>query len=105
MNWIGTVESRWMEDPLSKPRPRSAIVIHEDGIFVATTNTVGADDMYRYFGRSAVVDPQGNIVARAGKAQEIVVTDLDLSKTGEAQRGSPYLDRRRPSLYASLARS
>jgi 5-aminopentanamidase len=75
----------------------------ENGIFVATTNTVGADEMYRYFGKSAVADPKGNVVARAGDDQEIVVADLDLSMSAEAQLGSPYLDRRRPSLYAALA--
>lgn len=77
----------------------------ENGIFVAAANTIGEDARYRYFGQSAVADPQGHIIARAGGDEEIVMADLDLAKAAEAQRSSPYLDRRRPSLYAPLAAS
>jgi 5-aminopentanamidase len=76
----------------------------ENGIFVAAANTIGEDERYRYFGQSAVADPGGRIIARAGEEEEIVIADLDLAEATEAQRSSPYLDRRRPSLYASLAR-
>lgn len=76
----------------------------ENGIFVAAANTIGEDERYRYFGRSAVADPGGRIIAQAGEGEEIVIAGLDLAETTEAQRSSPYLDRRRPSLYATLAR-
>jgi 5-aminopentanamidase len=76
----------------------------ENGIFVAAANTIGEDERYRYFGQSAVADPAGRIIAQAGGGEEIVMADLDLAATTEAQRSSPYLDRRRPSLYAELAR-
>jgi 5-aminopentanamidase len=76
----------------------------ENGVFVAAANTIGEDERYRYFGQSAVADPGGRIIARAGDDEEIVIADLDLAETTEAQRSSPYLDRRRPSLYATLAR-
>jgi predicted amidohydrolase len=77
----------------------------ENGIFVALANTIGRDDRYRYFGQSAVADPQGRLLATAGADEEIVVADLDLAAAVEAQRSSPYLDRRRPSLYATLTSS
>lgn len=77
----------------------------ENGIFVAVANTIGEDARYRYFGRSAVADPQGRIIAQAGAEEEIVMADLDLAEAEEAQRSSPYLNRRRPSLYAALANS
>jgi predicted amidohydrolase len=77
----------------------------ENGIFVAVANTIDEDARYRYFGRSAVADPQGRIIAQAGAEEEIVMADLDLAEAEEAQRSSPYLNRRRPSLYAALANS
>lgn len=76
----------------------------ENGIFVAAANTIGEDERYRYFGRSAVADPAGRIIAQAGAGEEIVIADLDLAETTAAQRSNPYLERRRPSLYAALAR-
>jgi predicted amidohydrolase len=76
----------------------------ENGIFVAVANTIGEDARHRYFGRSAVADPQGRIIAQAGGEEELLIADLDLSEATEVQRSSPYLDRRRPSLYATLVR-
>ncbi|MEA5456483.1 carbon-nitrogen hydrolase family protein [Sinomonas sp. JGH33] len=46
-------------------------------------------------GRSAVVDPYGNLVERAGDGPEILYADLDLAAVEEARRTLPVLVNRR----------
>lgn len=74
----------------------------ENAIHVAAANTVGDDGVYRYFGQSAAVDPQGRVLCRAGGAEELLVADVDFGARPR-QESLEYLRRRRPDLYRALA--
>ncbi len=75
----------------------------ENGVYLACANQVGRDEVYRYFGESAVVDPDGNVLARAGAEEELVLAEIDLSAVPPADPNLRYLAHRRPELYAPLA--
>ena len=66
-----------------------------NGVFVAAVNRVGLEDGLEFWGNSFVVDPFGEVIARAGAtAEEILVAECDLGT-----------DRRDPAQLAVPARS
>jgi NAD+ synthase (glutamine-hydrolysing) len=67
-----------------KRAPREAMVAgraRDYGAWVAWVNTVGGQDELVFDGNSVVVDPKGNVVARAGSfVEELLVYDIDLKR-------------------------
>jgi len=74
----------------------------ENGLFVAIVNAVGADERYRYFGRSTVTGPAGEVLGLAAAAEQLLVVDIDPAAVQASQQSSPYLSRRRPELYGTF---
>ena len=64
-----------------KRAPREAMVAgraRDYGSWVAWVNTVGGQDELVFDGNSVVIDPKGNVVARAGSfVEELLVFDID----------------------------
>jgi len=76
-----------------------------NGMFVAVANRVGAEDSLEFWGNSFVVDPFGEVIARAdASAEEILVTDCDLGLIEETRRNWPFLRDRRIDAYGDLLR-
>lgn len=75
----------------------------ENHCFCALVNRVGMEEDTVFCGRSAIVDPFGRELCRAGGGEEIVTADLYLSQTEEARAQVGYFAHRRPSLYQALA--
>jgi NAD+ synthase (glutamine-hydrolysing) len=67
-----------------KRAPREAMVAgraRDYGSWVAWVNTVGGQDELVFDGNSVVIDPKGNVVARAGSfVEELLVYDLDTKR-------------------------
>jgi NAD+ synthase (glutamine-hydrolysing) len=67
-----------------KRAPREAMVAgraRDYGAWVAWVNTVGGQDELVFDGNSVVIDPKGNVVARAGSfVEELLVYDIDLGR-------------------------
>lgn len=59
--------------------------------------------MVAFAGRSFVVDPAGDIIARAGMEEELLVVDVDRERVAEERQKRPFLRDRRPELYGVLA--
>lgn len=76
----------------------------ENECVVAVCNRVGSENDWTYFGRSLVADARGGIVAQTGSDEELLVVDVDLPDASPDPRLG-YLSRRRPELYAGLART
>jgi len=73
-------------------------------IFIAVTNKVGQDDNIKFFGKSFVVDPQGEIIALASQdKEELLLVDIDLNKIKETRHLLPFLRDRRPDAYSVLS--
>jgi len=71
----------------------------QNGVYIAMCNRVGIEDDMEFYGESIIVDPDGNIVAKAGEAEQILTADIDLSSVNEARKNRPYLALLRPETY------
>jgi N-carbamoylputrescine amidase len=77
---------------------------HDNGLFLLFSNGVGVDDDEIRTGNAMVLDPYGRVLAETWKAgDEVVVADLDASLL-ERATGRLWMQARRPTLYAELAR-
>jgi N-carbamoylputrescine amidase len=76
-----------------------------NGMFVAVVNRVGPEDSLEFWGNSFVVDPFGEVIARAGAgAEEILVANCNLALIEETRRNWPFLRDRRIDAYGDLLR-
>jgi predicted amidohydrolase len=73
----------------------------ENQTFVLAPNQFGeAPPHYSSYGRSAIVDPWGTVLATAPDEETFVVADLDLSFQDRVRDSLPSLANRRPEAYA-----
>lgn len=54
---------------------------------------------YHAWGFSSMVDPYGEIIAKADSGEEIVYGDIDLDRLKEVRTNMPYLSQKRSDLY------
>jgi N-carbamoylputrescine amidase len=74
-----------------------------NGVYVAAANRVGREGKIRFWGRSFVAGPFGELVARAGsEREEIVIARCDLNHIGATRESWPFLRDRRIDAYAPL---
>jgi beta-ureidopropionase len=80
----------------------------ENGVWVMAANRTGPEAVEGreviMFGNSCVIDPAGQVVARAasgseGKGFEVVVADIDLAEARAQRIRVPYFRDRRPDVY------
>jgi len=72
----------------------------ENQVFVIAPDQVGeAPPHYRSYGRSAIVDPWGIVLARAADGEGAIVADLDLGAQERIRESLPSLANRRPETY------
>ncbi|ASU82965.1 carbon-nitrogen hydrolase [Nocardiopsis gilva YIM 90087] len=74
----------------------------ENGLFAAYVNRCDREGELDYCGLSCLIGPDGGEILRAGPDEELLVADVDPAALREARAAAPYLDDRRPELYASL---
>lgn len=77
--------------------------------YVGGCNRVGPDvggaPDATYFGASVLVDPRGEIVARASdRNEQLLVAELDLGLLAEQRKRWSFFDDRRPELYGAITR-
>lgn len=81
----------------------SAIV---NGIFVVHANKVGKEGDSKFFGRSIVVGPKGNLIARASEdREEVLIADIDSGNIAKIRKEWPFLRDRRPETYTGLTKT
>jgi predicted amidohydrolase len=73
----------------------------EDQAFVIAPNQHGtAPPHHHSYGHSMIVDPWGEVLARAGgEGDEVIVAELDLDRQDELRDSLPSLANRRPGAY------
>jgi predicted amidohydrolase len=72
----------------------------ENQAFVVAPNQIGeAPPHYRSYGRSAIVDPWGMVLAQAPDEPCFIVADLDLDRQDRLRSTLPSLANRRPAAY------
>ena len=71
----------------------------ENGVYIAYANFSGADQAFTYNGLSCVTGPDGEDLARAGRGEELIFTDLSKDHVKKIQSTVTYLKDRRADLY------
>jgi len=75
-----------------------------NGVFVFRVNRVGGADNQRFYGKSFLVNPYGEItIDPTGRTDAVVLADVDLIEVEEAREVWNFLGDRRPELYNDLA--
>lgn len=78
---------------------------YANSLFVVAAAKAGVEDGVELIGGSCIVDPLGEIVARASTTgDELVAARLDLDTAIPARRRWDFLGRRRPERYGILTR-
>ncbi|MCZ6596791.1 MAG: carbon-nitrogen hydrolase family protein [Planctomycetota bacterium] len=78
------------------------VAAFQNGFFTALCNRVGPEPRLTFAGESFVCDPDGNVVARAGReTEEILTCDLDLGLVERSHARRLFLRDRRPELYGN----
>jgi N-carbamoylputrescine amidase len=79
-----------------------------NGVFVAAVNRVGLEpgpnQGIEFWGGSFVAGPNGQILAKAGTAEEILVVPVDLRQVDFARTHWPFLRDRRIDSYGDITR-
>ncbi|MEP6474925.1 MAG: nitrilase-related carbon-nitrogen hydrolase, partial [Gemmatimonadota bacterium] len=78
-----------------------------NGVYVAAVNRVGLETTeggagIEFWGGSFVCDPSGNVLARAGTGEEILVVPCDMDKVDFARTHWPFLRDRRVDAYGDM---
>jgi len=74
----------------------------ENQVFLAYANRCGREGDLEYCGESCVIAPDGSELARARRAEELLVADIDPDGFTGSRADNPYLADRRPGLYRAL---
>jgi N-carbamoylputrescine amidase len=79
------------------------VAAFQNGYYAALCNRTGDEGDLVFAGESFVSDPEGRVVARAGRlTDEIVFADLDLATLPSCTARRLFLRDRRPDLYPAL---
>ena len=74
-----------------------------NGVYVASVNRVGREGNLKFWGRSFVAGPSGEILSvAAGDREEILIAKCDLRKIDETRESWPFFRDRRIDAYGSL---
>lgn len=74
-----------------------------NGVFVVAPNRVGKEEALEFWGASLIIDPYGNVLARAAHDEECILSrDCDLTLIDTARTHWPFLRDRRIDAYREL---
>ena len=71
----------------------------ENQAFVAAVNCVGVSGKTVFGGHSAVISPQGEVLAQADDNEALVIVSVDLAQADAYRRAFPVLQHRQPQAY------
>lgn len=71
----------------------------QSSVAIAMCNRIGHEGEMNFSGESIVTDADGNVLSLADDTEQIIFTDIDLSRSFAIRNGKPYTSLRRPALY------
>lgn len=102
---IGWFDFMKKTEPFSAQRWEDAMRSHAslNSVFVAAVNRVGKEGELKFWGGSFIADPYGQVIARASSdKEEVLVAEIDVDKTTEADEGWRFIRNRQPRNYGAL---
>jgi predicted amidohydrolase len=91
--------ANWTEEPRDLFECELRAAAMQNGVFIAMCNRVGKEGKVVFCGESIVIDPFGNIIAKSAESEDLIISDIDLSRVAQARERRPYLALRRPETY------
>ena len=79
-------------------RPRAI----ENGCYVVAPAQYGVKPKFQAYANSLVVDPWGNVIARASNHPQVITAEIDLDYLQQVRRQIFTLENRRPDVYSLL---
>jgi N-carbamoylputrescine amidase len=76
------------------------VAAFQNGYFAALCNRVGPEERLVFAGESFVTGPDGRVLARAGREEEILIADLPFAEADRSHARRLFMRDRRPELYA-----
>jgi agmatine deiminase len=73
-----------------------------NGTHVCAVNRTGSEGELEFWGSSFACDSFGSIIEKAGKDENILIADLDLTKNKSIRDGWGFLFNRRPETYGKI---
>lgn len=71
----------------------------ENQVFMIGVNSVGQDQMSKFCGHSALIDPWGNKVVEAGETELLLTATIDTELVAEVRQKITVFNDRQPELY------
>lgn len=71
----------------------------ENGCYVAAPAQCGVKPKFQAYANSMVIDPWGNVIARASNRPEVITAVIDLDYLAQVRRQIFTLENRRPDVY------
>jgi len=90
---IPTANTR--DEPLELFGWELRVAAMQSGVFVAMCNRVGLEHEMDFCGESMVVDPSGDVVAKADDTEQILYAEIDFDLIEKSREARPYLSLRR----------
>ncbi len=87
-------------EPLDMFELELKVQAFQNNVFVAMCNRVGVEGDAEFVGQSMVIDPNGKTIVKADDSQQFVVCNIELNDVKKARAARPYLNQRRPEMYA-----
>ncbi len=76
------------------------VAAFQNGYFAALCNRVGTEKHLTFAGESFVCNPEGTVIARAGKGtEEVLLCDIDFEEARNSHARRLFLRDRRPDVY------
>ena len=75
------------------------IAAMQNGVFIAMCNRVGIEDNMDFCGESIVINPNGDVVAKANDQEQILYAEIDLKTIKNIRKERPYIRLRRADMY------
>jgi agmatine deiminase len=75
-----------------------------NSVHIAAVNRVGTEGTIDFFGGSFICDAFGNVLARAGTSEEIVLSEADFSMNERVRDSWGFFRNRRPDTYAGICK-
>lgn len=76
----------------------------ENQMYIVGVNTTGKTPVDQYSGGSLTADPWGTIIQKAGDAEQLLFSDIDLRIIEDIRTSFPIARDRKEAVYQSLAR-
>lgn len=71
----------------------------ENGVYIAAPNQIGKKTNMIAYGKSMIIDPWGDVIARAGDRPGSIIAEIDLDYIESVRRQIPSLENRRADVY------